>query len=314
MPDATTPNYGWTLPTNNADDDTWGVLLNANWSALDAQLFRVSGLAAAAMPQAGGTFSGAVNGTTGGFSGTVTAAGFTGPLTGDVTGQLTGPVSGNATTASALQTPRTLSFTGDASGALSFDGSASPSAALALATVNADTGVFGSAGAVPVVTLDGKGRVTAASSAAILPGVPTGAVMAFAAAAAPAGWLECNGAAVSRAAYAALSALAAALGYGAPFGAGDGSTSFTLPDLRGQFVRGWADGGPVDPGRAFGSNQAAAVGAVTVFQTALANAGGAAAGYDSGGDNAVYTVPVTSPSSAGETRPVNVALMYCIKT
>ena len=314
MPDSTTPNYGWTLPTNNADDDTWGTLLNGNWSALDGQLFGVSGVASAAMPLAGGAFTGAVSGTTGSFSGAVAAAGFTGPLTGNVTGALTGAVSGNATTASALQTARTLSFTGDTTGSLSFDGSSSPSAALTLATVNTNTGTFGSGGAVPILTLDGKGRVTAASSAAILPGVPTGAVMAFAVSAPPAGWLECDGSAVSRMTYSALSTLAAGMSYGAPFGGGDGSTTFNLPDLRGQFVRGWADSGSVDAGRAFGSGQAGAVGTVTVYQTSLTNTGGSAAGYESGGDNAVYNVPVTSPSSAGETRPVNVALMYCIKT
>jgi hypothetical protein len=34
-----TVNYAFNLPTVGADDDVWGDLLNANWAALDAQLF-----------------------------------------------------------------------------------------------------------------------------------------------------------------------------------------------------------------------------------------------------------------------------------
>ena len=63
--------------------------------------------------------------------------------------------------------------------------------------------------------------------------VPTGTVAYIAASSAPGGWLKCNGAAVSRTTYAALFAA-----IGTTFGAGDGSTTFKLPDLRGEFVRG----------------------------------------------------------------------------
>lgn len=58
----------------------------------------------------------------------------------------------------------------------------------------------------------------------------------------PAGWLECNGAAVSRTTYAALFAV-----LGTTYGVGDGSTTFALPDLRGEFVRGWDHGKGSDP-------------------------------------------------------------------
>lgn len=78
-----------------------------------------------------------------------------------------------------------------------------------------------------------------------------GSVSAFARSTAPAGWLKANGAAVSRTTYAALFAA-----IGTTFGAGNGSTTFKLPDLRGEFVRGWDDGRGVDSGRAFGSWQA----------------------------------------------------------
>ena len=61
-------------------------------------------------------------------------------------------------------------------------------------------------------------------------GFPTGVVMPFAGAAAPAGALLCDGAAVSRTTYAALFAV-----IGTTYGAGDGSTTFNVPDLKGRF-------------------------------------------------------------------------------
>ena len=91
---------------------------------------------------------------------------------------------------------------------------------------------------------------TAFVQAALAGGVPTGAVMHFAMSAPPTGWLKANGAAVSRTAYAAL--FAAISTY---YGAGDGSTTFNVPDLRGEFIRGWDDGRTVDNGRVFGSAQ-----------------------------------------------------------
>lgn len=59
--------------------------------------------------------------------------------------------------------------------------------------------------------------------------VPAGSVQQFAGAIAPAGWLECGGQAVSRTAYAALF-----IAIGTTFGAGDGSTTFNVPDMRGR--------------------------------------------------------------------------------
>lgn len=63
--------------------------------------------------------------------------------------------------------------------------------------------------------------------------LPAGAVFAFAANAAPAGCLLCNGAAVSRTTYAALFAA-----IGTTYGAGDGSTTFNLPNLTDKFIQG----------------------------------------------------------------------------
>ena len=66
-----------------------------------------------------------------------------------------------------------------------------------------------------------------------VPEVPVGAVMWLAAQKAPDGYLICDGALVSRTDYADLFAV-----IGTTFGAGDGSTTFQLPDLRAAFVRG----------------------------------------------------------------------------
>jgi len=83
--------------------------------------------------------------------------------------------------------------------------------------------------------------------------MPAGAIQLFAMSAIPTGWLECNGAAVSRTTYANLFAV-----IGTTYGAGDGSITFNLPDMRGQFARGWDHERGVDPGRALGSTQAPA--------------------------------------------------------
>lgn len=58
---------------------------------------------------------------------------------------------------------------------------------------------------------------------------PVGAIQAYVGAAAPTGWLLCDGSNVSRTTYADLFDL-----IGTTFGAGDGSTTFTLPNLKGR--------------------------------------------------------------------------------
>lgn len=58
---------------------------------------------------------------------------------------------------------------------------------------------------------------------------PTGAVTMYGAAAAPSGWLNCDGAAVSRTTYSALFTVV-----GSTYGAGDGTTTFNLPNLKGR--------------------------------------------------------------------------------
>jgi hypothetical protein len=74
---------------------------------------------------------------------------------------ITGSISGNAGTATALQTARTIALTGDATASGTFDGTANYSQALTLATVNSNVGTF------LKTTVNAKGLVTAATSANI---------------------------------------------------------------------------------------------------------------------------------------------------
>lgn len=68
--------------------------------------------------------------------------------------------------------------------------------------------------------------------------MPPGTVLPYAGSSAPTGFLMCDGAAVSRTTYADLFAVISTT-----FGAGDGSTTFNVPDLRGRFAIGVGTGG-----------------------------------------------------------------------
>lgn len=137
--------------------------------------------------------------------------------------------------------------------------------------------------------------------------VPAGTVIHVATSTAPSGYLKANGAAVSRTTYAGLwNAI------GSAYGAGNGTTTFNLPDLRGEFLRGWDDGRGVDAGRVFGSAQADEFRAhthdlayTTSNNTVLTNPG---SGASSGSGT-----KATSSTGGAETRPRNIALLPCIK-
>ena len=89
-----------------------------------------------------------------------------------------------------------------------------------------------------------------ATTAYVYTAMPAGALLAFAGPNIPAGFLLANGAAVSRSSYANLFAA-----IGTTYGAGDGSTTFNLPDARGVFLRGLDNGRGLDSGRSLGSYQ-----------------------------------------------------------
>lgn len=136
--------------------------------------------------------------------------------------------------------------------------------------------------------------------------VPAGTVVFVAKSSAPAGYLKANGAAISRTTYASLFS-----SIGTVFGAGDGSTTFNLPDLRGEFIRGFDDGRAVDSGRAIGSAQTDA------FKSHTHTAGvDVYAGLGSGGLMYYISGSGVGPTGATggtETRPRNVALLACIR-
>lgn len=141
-------------------------------------------------------------------------------------------------------------------------------------------------------------------------GTPTATVVYVAKNTAPDGFLKANGAAISRTTYSALFGE-----IGTTYGSGDGSTTFNLPDLRGEFLRGWDDGRGVDSGRSFGSFQDHALeqhqhgtDARTGFSSTPSGSGGGA-----GGTSAASVDNVIGANTSFETRPRNVALLACIK-
>jgi microcystin-dependent protein len=170
--------------------------------------------------------------------------------------------------------------------------------------------------------------------------VPAGTIVMYAANSAPSGWLECNGASIDRTTYAALFAA-----IGTTFGSVSG-TVFNVPDLRGHFVRGWDNSRGVDSARAFGSSQAYQVGphTHTASSTGSTSSDGShthALGFEVGFAGFSGVPQITEDSSNGvgdvtgsagahthtlsisttvnsnggtESRPVNTALMYIIKT
>jgi microcystin-dependent protein len=118
--------------------------------------------------------------------------------------------------------------------------------------------------------------------------LPPGTILEYGASTAPAGWLECNGAAVSRTTYAVLFAV-----IGTVHGAGDGSTTFNVPDKRGYFTRGWDHGAGIDPSRVFASTQVDGFASHTHIQNAHAH------GITDPGHAHTYQTPVGSNAFQG---------------
>ncbi|HWL28735.1 MAG TPA: phage tail protein [Burkholderiaceae bacterium] len=183
---------------------------------------------------------------------------------------------------------------------------------------------------IPTAT-PGDSSSTPASTAFVQNAVPAGVVLPYAGPVPPAGWLLCDGSNVSRTTYAKLFAAV-----GTTYGVGDGSTTFKLPDLRGEFVRGLDNARGVDAARTLGSAQTdtmqqvtgtllsrtgtAAIGAITAstgpFSTAVkAGTPGAPLTFDPSNQNLDVTTFDLSKSArtSTETRPRNVAMNYIIK-
>ena len=167
---------------------------------------------------------------------------------------------------------------------------------LKLATV---TGGVSVTGTVTATSYAGDG-----SALTGVAGTPAGAVIYHAANAPPTGFIKANGASLSTTTYADLFAV---IGY--TFG-GSGS-SFNVPDLRGEFMRGWDDSRGIDGSRAFGSAQA----------DELKSHNHALLTYTNGFNgtrfatftNTAGATRYTENTGGSETRPRNIALLACIK-
>lgn len=146
-------------------------------------------------------------------------------------------------------------------------------------------------------------------------GVETGDVIIRTNSTVPSGFLECNGAAISRTTYSNLFAE-----IGETFGAGDGVNTFNIPDFRGEFLRGWDHGSGNDPdaasrtgGDTIGSSQGSAFEAHTHSVTVRDGSTGSAY-LQAGTSHKLGSLSTNTGSNGGnETRPRNVAVMYCIK-
>lgn len=95
-----------------------------------------------------------------------------------------------------------------------------------------------------------SGTATAGSADVYARITPVGTVIPWPTATIPAGWLECDGSDVSRTTYAELYAA-----IGTTYGVGNGTTTFNIPDYRGVFLRGHANGSANDPDRATRTNR-----------------------------------------------------------
>lgn len=202
-------------------------------------------------------------------------------------------------------------------------------AAAAAAQVDADAAAAAAAAAVKLTGAQTVAGVKTFSDSPIIPDgvaaqnpvsrsqleatIPAGMVQFFAMSTAPAWWLKADGALVSRTAYSALFAA-----IGTTFGVGDGSTTFGLPDLRGEFIRGFDDGKGTDGSRVFGSVQASQMQSHTHTFNSNGIGNGNNSNYPLGGSE--YSVPtvVTVSATGGttnssENRPRNIALLACIK-
>jgi len=185
-----------------------------------------------------------------------------------------------------------------------------------------------------IVTADiADGAVTQSKLNSSVVLVPTGAVLPFAMNTVPTGWLAANGTEYSKTGtYAGLFAMIGTT-YGETNGSGGtGTTHFRVPDLCGYFVRGSGTNRDGTAAGAFGQKQADAVGPHThlyddYYQTSTLTVSTVDTTRGDGGAIRVTGVSNTetglnvldrttksqSPASTIETRPDNIAMLYCIK-
>jgi microcystin-dependent protein len=164
-----------------------------------------------------------------------------------------------------------------------------------------------------------------------LTGAPSGVIMAFAGATAPTGFLACDGSAVSRTTYATLFAAISTT-----WGAGNGTTTFNVPDLRGTFLRGTGTNGTYGTavGQAVGtyaadtylnhshtatSTDSGHTHSYNKPQASAGASGSAVSGNEAGNTTGtgyanITTTVATSTTGGTETKPKNYGVLYIIKT
>jgi len=147
--------------------------------------------------------------------------------------------------------------------------------------------------------------------------IPAGAVQAFAMNSAPAGWLAADGTEYAKTGtYAALFA-AISTTYGETNGSGGAGTShFRVPDLRGYFVRGSGTNSDGTSAGTFATRQADDLKSHThgaALTYLYGRTGVTTNSIAVGGDNADYGRNFLAATGGTETRPKNIAMLYCIK-
>ena len=167
-----------------------------------------------------------------------------------------------------------------------------------------------------------------AAALASIDTTPAGAVIAFTGSYLPAGWVRGNGAVLSRAAYPDLAAHALASGAivsdaawqagdTGKYSDGDGSTTFRVPLLGGEFLRALDEGRGVDPARTIGSMQADEFEQHHHFWNAY-NGTGTGSGVPVVSGNRTPTLSyrtdqLEAEPGGTETRPRNIAYPFIIK-
>jgi len=145
---------------------------------------------------------------------------------------------------------------------------------------------------MPIKVREGGAWVEVSSGGSGGSSDPIGTIVAWASSTPPTGWLECNGQSTS-----GYTELAALIGS-------------NVPDLRGEFVRGWDNGKGTDTGRTLLSTQADEFESHNHTINSYTGGGGPLGGHDGSAYNGSIA---TSYKGGTETRPRNVALMYIIK-
>ena len=218
----TTANKGLTQPAYNSSSPTWDVPLNANFGILDTAL--------------GSTLSVSLSSSN---------VNLTAAQVQNLRVLLSGILSANVQ----VSIPSTIG------GFWVVSNTTTGAYSVTITSLGGGASVVVPQGYSSIVYSDGTNIGLADNGTASLSATPAGSLIQYGGAAAPSGWLLCDGTAISRTTYAPLFTA-----IGTAWGVGNGSTTFNVPDLRGAFLRGAGAGlNPVS--RAVGSYEADGLGA-----------------------------------------------------